>query len=295
VLDLGGPVEAVAFSPDGRLLAAGDAQDPVGARVWDLRTGAVRFTCAAGLPVRALAFTPDGAALLTGALATGDVQRWETATGQRQGNGVRVGGHVESLAVLPGGRVLAAATELAPKRLRLWALDPDQPPRALEAGAEEVRPVALSPDGSWVAVGCLDQTVRVGRPSVAGPWRTLMPGGRVTAVAFGPDGSLAVATDQAVLLWDSATGERRAALPHSRGEVHGLAFSPDGRTLAVANGFRREWGSVTLWDVPGRAVVRTLPEVPALVRAVAFSPDGAALAAGDWTGAVRLWDVSDRK
>jgi WD40 repeat protein len=78
--------------------------------------------------------------------------------------------------------------------------------------------------------------------------------------------------------------------------VLGVAFSPDGKTLASAGGDWDRFGEVRLWDVAGRRQVQALSDYEKWVEAVAFTPDGRALAtAGGVAGAegdVRFWDIT---
>jgi WD40 repeat protein/tRNA A-37 threonylcarbamoyl transferase component Bud32 len=171
--------------------------------------------------------------------------------------------------------------------------------------------VAFSPDGQTMAVGSADHQTRVWNVESAKQILMLEHGARVRAVAFSPSGALiaTVGDDHTARLWEFPSGAPRAALASQSGSDLTLAFSSDGRTLAVA-GQDRAFG-VSLWDVgtgqrrsrlsdsdSAAARVRSAPaagryvEATVAVRAVAFSPDDSALATGCSDGIIRLWDVA---
>src|SRR5262249_14224638 len=96
--------------------------------------------------------------------------------------------------------------------------------------------------------------------------------GRVSAVAFSPDGRLlGSAHDQRLLpLWDVETATQLRALQGHEAIVHGAAFSPDGKFL-LSGGVDR---TVRLWDVESGEQVRSFGSAADAVKCVAFSPDG---------------------
>jgi len=85
----------------------------------------------------------------------------------------------------------------------------------------------------------------------------------------------------------------------SVGHVSGLAFSPDGKSLAIAEGYGND--STGLWDVAtGQSVARLTDPAPRNVMnpgvyGVAYSPDGTVLAASDGDGDIYVWDTATRK
>ena len=161
----------------------------------------------------------------------------------------------------------------------------------LEGHTEEVASVAFSPDGTLLASGSLDDTVKLWDVSTERQIATL-PGRPPLLVAFSPDGkTLAVGTwDHTVELWDVATQERIATLGHEVVVSYTVSFSPDGKTLAVGT-----WdNTVELWDVATQERIATLGH-EAVVNAVSFSPDGTLLASGSRDNTVKLWDVATRE
>ena len=115
----------------------------------------------------------------------------------------------------------------------------------------------------------------------------------VTALAFAPDGASILAASQAgvvELAWpDLATlGRVETTLPH----VHDLAFSRDGRLLAVAGGCAAESGEVELWAWPSRTLSRSVATHQDVVYDVAISDDGVTLAAASADHSISIVDIA---
>ena len=112
--------------------------------------------------------------------------------------------------------------------------------------------VAFAPDGEIAATSGRDGTVRLWNPRGGAVdksqadlvWRDAAKAG---ALAWSPDAhTLAVATADAVRLWNTRNNVEMIRLPNRGGKIHRLAFSPDGTYLALAS---RDW-TVLVWDLP---------------------------------------------
>jgi WD40 repeat protein len=144
---------AVAFSPDGRLLATGFAS----VQLWDMATGErLQTFTGVGPGVSAMAFSPDGRLLAT-ADSDGTVRLWDPATGEHRALTGHTG-NVRGVAFSPDGRLLATGGR--DKTARLW--DPatgEQLHILVKHGS--VWGVAFSPDGRLLATAGNDGTVRL--------------------------------------------------------------------------------------------------------------------------------------
>ena len=280
VLAEGSPVYGVAFSPDGRTLAVGDARGDVG--LWDVATGRRTAILAEGSTVASVAFSPDGHTLAVGDVG-GSVGLWDLATRRRTAT-LAEGNSVNSVAFSPDGHTLAVGD--AGASVGLWDLATRQRTATLAEGSPAFS-VAFSPNGQTLAVG--DGGDHVGLWDLATRQRTvtLAEGNLVKSVAFSPNGQTLAAGDAGgdVGLWDAATG--RAANLDEGNIVNGVAFSPNGQILAAGDA----GGDVGLWDVATGRRIATLAE-GSPVQSVAFNPNSQILAAGDFGGDVGLWDVA---
>jgi len=301
----------VAFSPNGKLFASASQDKAV--RLWEVDTGRNIATLEHSDPVEAIAFSPDGQTLASGGWAN-TVWLWNVKTHKVASTlKTTATALVKSLAFSADGKTLASGHGF--NKIYLWEVATSKPKAILQRDERAIiQSVAFSPDGSllaaamgnsgqdtWVtSAGIRIWTVATGREKAFLKGHT----GPVNSVAFGPDGRILASGsfDNTIRLWDVATGKNTAtmkAVPKISVTVNGsstvgvavsansIAFSPDGKTLAVGNGDE----TVGLWDVATRKRITDLPGHIGLTT-VAFSPDGKLLAVGNYDGTIKLWDVA---
>jgi WD40 repeat protein len=321
----GGSVESLAWSPDGRLLAAGIVTPPTGddsralhtgheVLLWDAKTNDWTHTLRGHTSmVTSMAFLPGGKLLATSSRS--EVKLWDIESGAFTRN---LAGPPITKAILlglsPDGQLVSDTSGAA---LNLWDLRTgalrwrEPPPKAPDSTDQSpILSAAFSQDGKALAVG------RFGGVSVwemPGPGANPQMSGRlktqsgiVSLAVFSPDGStLAIGgLDGAVALCDVDDREaiERAGRPLrglSRG-VHALAFSDDGQLLAAAGGLPPNEGNgdeIRVWDVETGALRQRLVGHEEPVKAVAFRPGGGyprqrvTLASGGDDGTIRLWPM----
>jgi WD40 repeat protein len=159
--------------------------------------------------------------------------------------------------------------------------------------------LALSPDGSTVAAGFSDGTLKTWDVASGLEQQTLVGHKEsVSVLAFSPNGRwLASGSwDKTVCLWEVATGEKLVSLTGHTGWVQALDFTADSKRIA-SGGFE---GLTNIWEVPSGRNLFALPNenfgVALAVTGVAFSPDGMTLAVIGMGGQGGLWNaVSGRK
>jgi WD40 repeat protein len=264
-------IQALTAAPDGSWLATADREGQI--RVWDADAGLIRT-------IVVVPGTSDGTASLAGSLllasaadgswlasggADGLIRIWDPATGASQHTLTRpqassklikqeASQGVRGLLVAADGSWLASADGNGSVLIwdtTLWKLHLELPMSGVgnQSALLSVRqrPMAMAPDGSWLATSSRDGSLGVWNPVSGELLLTLTTGHReVTALTVEPTGAWLAAggRDGTVLIWDIVTGERLAEYAVHDGQVQALAACADGTRLASAG----DDGTMHVWD-----------------------------------------------
>jgi WD40 repeat protein len=249
--------EALAFSPDGTLLASGEGTGRIHLRhAASGRTErTVRLPRSAG-SLRGLAFSASGQLLAVTADGP-NLRTWHVVEARRLHELVCSGRPLRAAALSSDGKWLAAAT--ADGMLRAWRVDTGRLLAAFRL-AGPASALAISPDGRFAAAVARGQ-VRLCELTRGMVVARLSGSRNATCLAFSSDGARLAsgATDGRINLWDAASGQWIAELAAVAAPLHCLALSADSRALAATG---RD-GSIWLRRLAPQAAPRQLRTPPA--------------------------------
>ena len=277
----GGPVRALAISPDGKAAISGSFD--TSAIRWSLERNiaeqVLRFHDGA---VNAVAWLKDGR--LASASEDGRIALW--TPGKAQPDRV-LEGHtapVAALAASSDGKLIASGSW--DRTVRLWPVDGGAP-RVLEGHTMNVNGVAFTADGKAVVSAGYDASLRIWPLDGGTPQLRKLPSA-LNTVAISPDGEIATGGADGKVYLLSPSADVIGAVQISPTPVIALAMSPDGKLIAAA-GIR---GSVGVIDCEARKLTQTLvgPGLP--VWSVAFFPDNTTILTGGADRMIRRWNAT---
>jgi len=276
---------ALAFSPDGKLLASADYVGRT-AWIWDMATRR-RWEQTIGqhsTSLQKLAFSPDGDFLAT-AGRDNDGEVWNMAEKKmtfrfplNRGLFVGIGFH-------PSQPILAAVAG----NVRFWdARTGGERKLLVDPPAEGARRVAFSPDGKWIALGMGNGNVSVWNLATGHKVHSFAETSTpATQLCFSRDSTLLAsgAENNRITIYDVLRQRPIKSIAAHTQSIWGMAFAPDDKTLVSTS-----WdGTIKFWCVANTQLALTLGHDGASVYSAAFSPAGDLLATCGADGTVRLW------
>lgn len=294
----------VLFSPDGKLLAAGDSEGEV--KLWSTETGELYPWKKAGhgKGITNVTLTKDGK-LLASSSRDGTLRLWSFETGAEiRTISAPEGKNFGVLALSPDGKVVAAAAAAgnSPSDVTLFSVTKGAELRTLD-GLENSSVLAFRPDGRLLASAGADpdtegSAIRLWNVETGEVLHTVHAHDqRVLSLAWNPDGETLASGSggegaEIFKLWPAGLGTPRLPFKgrgtdFSPGEILGpkaagvwsAAFSPDGKTVASTL-----WRTIKLWSPATGEEIRSLEGHRHWITGVAFSPGGELVASADLDG-----------
>lgn len=323
-----GIIFAVAFSPDGQLLATGDDDGKI--HLWHASDSQPILSIQAHDSwIKSIAWRPDGQQLATSSAdhqiklwnpITGDCQKilqghttWIRSIGWSQDGERLVSGSADqtvriwdmqtgystvlshqssiwAVAWSPdGARVASGGDDCT---VKIWDIETGTCLTSLRGHSYGIKSLSWNMDGRSLASGSDDQTVKLWDVETGNCLRTLQGHtGSIWSIAWSPVGEILATSshDQTVRVWNSNTGHCLQLLQGHTNWVWSVGWNPDGTLLATGSHDQ----TIKLWDAETGVCLRTLQGYNSRVQSVSFSPDGQFLASGGMDQQVRLWGLNE--
>ncbi|MDH6087721.1 nSTAND1 domain-containing NTPase [Umezakia ovalisporum] len=273
-------VTSVTFAPDGKILAAGYADNSI--LIWGSNGSLLATLTEHQDSVNSVSFSPDGKTIAS-ASADNTIKIWsrdgkllKTITGHLHG--------VNTVSFSPDGQFLVSGSH--DNTAKLWNSDGKLLANFIGHN-RSINEVSFSPDGDTIASASDDGTVKLW--SLDGRLLSTLPGStrEVLDVSFSPDGQTiaSASADHSIKLW-SRDGNLLRIIEGHNGGVWKVRFSADGKMIASASADK----TIKLWTRAGN-LLDTLPGHTHEVNSLSFSPDSDRLASASDDNTVRLWKL----
>lgn len=285
-------IASLAFSPDGRSLIS--AHDNGAILIWDLeeKEAVAGFTGHCA-PVRVVKFSPDGRRIAS-AGDDGSVIVWNAVNGKKE---IVLSAHrtrVSGVAFSNDGQRLVSS-DLQGYTI-IWELASGKPMLTIEPRGRSESSfghcVAISPDDRWIATN-------YGIYSASDGIQVLdlrRQDNQLTEfydLAFSPNGHwlAGVSPSRDINLWEIGTWKLSQSIKERAGQFIAVSFSNDSRWLVTGE----DQGNIRLWQVEPLQEIAVIGQHKSFIRSVAFSPDGKEIVSASDDQTLSLWSVSRRK
>ena len=291
------PISALAFSPDGKLLAVGGYQEVL---LWDLPTAKLAKRIGGGQVgnfVHALAFGKDGRSLVVAEgtpHTSGAVRVFDLETGQPTLSFQEPKDVVYAVAVSPDGKLLAAGGVDA--AVRIWSIEEKKLLTTIKDHGDWVLGVSFSPDGKFLATASADSTAQVWE---VGSWKSVKKMQQTDAVhglAFNADGTLLAlavggSADRAIRVRRQSDTAEISAMGLGLTRPLDVVWAPKGNKLYVPCNDN----TLKIYNGANGALLASLTGHGDWVYCVAVAPDEGKFASGSGDGTVKLWNAADNR
>ncbi|MEO1431461.1 MAG: protein kinase [Cyanobacteria bacterium J06633_8] len=202
---------------------------------------------------------------------------------------------INSIAISPDNKIIAIGD--CNNTIILWDINLNEAIYLLQAWYGAINYVTFSPDGQFLASGGDDTTIKLWDVNTGSEIRTLKGHNKsVKNIVFAPEGDTlaSIYNDGRAVLWDLKTGRIVHTLDNTNtpGGISSIAFSPDGKTIAIAN---REKYNIKLWDIASNRKICHLTHHSSSAINITFNLDGKIIASRDKYGHIILWDINRKE
>jgi WD40 repeat protein len=284
------PVTALAYSPDGKILAIGSYRAVL---LFDIPGGRVARVLTEPIgTVQSLCWNKEGSLLAAAGGSPGEVGQvllYDVAAGYKPISGFA--GHTDviySVALSSDGKTMATASQ--DKTVRTWDIPGRKAGIVIRAHSDIVYRVRFAPNGSTLFTCGQDRAVRQFETGTGKLARSFEGhSNAVMALAVRPDGQVIVTSgvEPRLRWWNVSDGGTPRYSDGSSVQVNDIAFSSSGKLLAAAAGDH----GVRVWSGENGGLMKQLMDSPDWCYAVSISPDDKFVAGAGADGGIRIWEI----